>query len=102
LLTSARYYEFRVTEVNDREERATIRAETVASGRLRDLFGLNRAKHAVVEAAILASRISILPIDAIRDDLRRLAPLVDKTGGPDERRAFDLLRAFIEAEGRTP
>jgi len=101
LLTSARYYEFRVIEVDDREERTTIRVETVASARLRDLFGLNRAKHAVVEAAILATRISFLPIAAIRDDLRRLAPLVDKTGGPDERQAFDLLRAFIEAEGRT-
>jgi hypothetical protein len=99
LLTAARYYEFRVTEVDDREERATIRVETVASGRLGDLFGLNRAKHAVVEAAILATRIAFLPSEAIREDLTRLAPLVEKTGGTTEREAFGLLRTFIESGG---
>jgi uncharacterized protein len=98
LLTSAHYHEFRVFDIDDRDERATIRVETVASGRLRELFGLNRAKHAVVEAAILATRVAFLPIDAIRDDLMRLAPLVEKTGGPDEREAFERLRTFIELE----
>jgi hypothetical protein len=98
LLTSSRYYEFRVTDLDDRDERAKLHVETVASGRLRDVFGLNRAKHAVVEAAILASRVALLPAEAIRDDLRRLAPLVEKTGGPPEREAFALLRDFIEAE----
>jgi hypothetical protein len=98
LLTSAYYHEFRVLDIDDRDDRATIRVETVASGRLRDLFGLNRAKHAVVEAAILATRVAFLPIDAIRDDLMRLAPLVEKTGGPDEREAFARLRTFIESE----
>ncbi len=98
LLTSARYYEFRVTDLDDRGERATLCVETVASGRLRDLFGLNRAKHAIVEAAILASRVAILPAGAIRDDIERLAPLVEKTGGPAEREAFALLRDFIETE----
>jgi hypothetical protein len=98
LMTSARYYEFRVTEMDDHDERTTIRAETVASGRLNELFGLNRAKHAVVEAAILATRLAFLPIETIRDDIRRLEPLVDKTGGPAEREAFDLIRSFIETE----
>ena len=56
LLDACRYYEFRVVELDDREDRTTIVAETVAQGRLRDFFGFNRAKHAVVEAAILATR----------------------------------------------
>jgi hypothetical protein len=99
LLTSSRYYEFRVTDFDDCEERATIRVETVASGRLGELFGLNRAKHAVVEAAILATRVAFLPSQAIRDDLARLAPLVEKTGGPSEREAFELIRTFIESGG---
>ncbi len=99
LLTSARYYEFRVTEFDDRDERATIRVETVASGRVGELFGLNRAKHAIVEAAILATRVALLPEQEIRDDLARLAPLVEKTGGPSEREAFELLRSFIESSG---
>jgi uncharacterized protein len=101
LLTSARYYEFRVIELDDHEERATIRVETVASGRLRDLFGLNRAKHAVVEAAILATRLAFLPSSEVRSEFDRLRPLVTKTGGAAELEAFALLeRHIVEVGGR--
>ena len=56
LLDACRFYEFRVVELDDREDRTRIVVETVAQGRQRDFFGFNRAKHAVVEAAILATR----------------------------------------------
>src|SRR6202162_3254433 len=49
LRDACRYYEFRVTAIDDREERVTIHVETVHRGRFRDFFGFNRAKHAVVE-----------------------------------------------------
>ena len=99
-----RYHEFRVLDLDDRADRTTILAETVAEGRqARDLFGLNRAKHAVVEAAILATRLEFLPPDEVRADFARLAVLVEKTGGAEERRAFGLLeghrRGFCEARG---
>jgi hypothetical protein len=100
LLSSAHYYEFRVIAIDDSAERSTIRVETVGSGRLRDLFGLNRAKHAVVEAAILATRLGLVPIDAVRSEFARLSPLISKTGGPAEREAFGLLQAYVEAGGR--
>jgi hypothetical protein len=99
LLSSARYHEFRVIDLDDRDDRATIRVETVASGRLRDLFGLNRAKHAVIEAAILATRLDLLPIDEIRSEFARLSPLVSKTGGAAEHEAFAILNAYVEAGG---
>lgn len=96
ILTGAcRYYEFRVAELDDRDERTTIVVETVAEGRLRDFFGLNRAKHAVVEAAILATRTAFLPVDEILADFRKLAVLVEKTGGPDEHTAFTLLSQYV-------
>jgi hypothetical protein len=98
VLTGAcRYAEFRVTDLDDREDRTTIVAEAVATGRLRDFFGLNRAKHAVVEAAILATRIDFLPMAEILAQYRALAVLVEKTGGPAERAAFDLLGNFVRA-----
>jgi hypothetical protein len=57
----------------------------------------------VVEAAILATRVAILPPDEIRSDMRRLAVLVEKTGGPAERRAFAFLDAYIdEVLGKAP
>lgn len=102
--SACRYYEFRVTEIDDREDRTSLVATTVASGHLRDYFGLNRAKHAVVEAAILATRTGLLPMDEIAFEFRRLAIPVQKTGGPDEITAFSLLARYVngkaQAEGR--
>jgi len=97
LRDSCRHYEFRVVALDDREERTTIAVEAVAEGRGRDFFGLNRAKHAVVEAAILATRTAFLPVGVILADLARLAPLVEKTGGDAERAAFALLTGHVRA-----
>jgi hypothetical protein len=99
ILTEAcRYYEFRVVEMDDHDDRTTIVAETVAEGRIRDFFGLNRAKHAVVEAAILATRTAFLPLPEISAEYRRLNVLVEKTGGPDEHAAFRLLNDHVARE----
>ena len=67
----------------------------VDRGTLRDFFGFNRAKHAVIEAAILATRIGILPAAEIRSELERLAAPVEKTAGEQERRAFAFLQDYI-------
>ncbi len=96
ILDACRYYEFRVTELDDRDDRTTITVETVAVGRLRDFFGFNRAKHAVIEAAILATRTAFLPHVEIRAAFERLAVLVAKTGGPAERTAFEYLRNYLD------
>jgi hypothetical protein len=97
VLTGAcRYYEFRVVSIDESEERVRIEAEVVQGGRLRDFFGFNRAKHAVVEAAILATRTDFLPLDEVEAEYRKLAVIVDKTGGEQEREAFALLRRHVE------
>lgn len=97
LREACRYYEFRVRSLDDRQERTEIEAEVVHGGRLRDFFGFNRARHAVLEAAILATRIHLLPREEILAEYRRLVVLVDKTGGPREREAFAFLEAYVES-----
>jgi hypothetical protein len=92
---ACRYHEFGVVRVDDREERASIVVETLAEGRIRDFLGFNRARHAVVEAAILATRIAFLPRQEILADFEKLAVLVRKTGGPAEEEAFGLLREHV-------
>lgn len=96
LAGACRWYAFRVESLDDRDERTRIVARVVDRGRLRDFFGFNRAKHAVVEAAILATRVHILDADFIRSELTRLATLVDKTGGRQERGAFQFLRQYVD------
>jgi hypothetical protein len=95
LADACRWYAFRVTDLNDQEQRTRIACEVVATGRLRDFFGFNRAKHAVVEAAILSTRIAFLPADEIRAEFAKLRVLVDKTGGDSEHDAFALLDAYV-------
>ena len=95
LADACRWYEFRVSELDDHQERTMITWEVVHAGHLRDFFGFNRAKHAVVEAAILATRTDFLPLNDILADFQRLAVLVEKTGGEMEHRAFQFLRDHV-------
>jgi hypothetical protein len=95
LADACRWYAFRVTDLNDREERTQVFAKVVDVGDNRPFFGFNRGKHAVVEAAILATRIHLLPHGEILAQLESLRPLVEKTGGDREHAAFQFLEAYI-------
>lgn len=96
IITDAcRWYAFRVESLDDREERTAIVARVVDRGHPREFFGFNRAKHAVIEAAILATRIGLLDRQMILDEFERLASPVAKTGGIEERRAFEFLRQYV-------
>ena len=98
ILTDAcRWYAFRVASLDDRHERTEIVADVVDRGRLRDFFGFNRAMHAVVEAAILATRVAFLPASDVLRQFDQLAVLVEKTGGDGQRRAFAYLDQYVRA-----
>ncbi len=92
---ACRWYEFRVAMLDDRTERTTIACAVAAAGRGRDFFGFNRAKHAVIEAAILATRLRRLRPSDVAAEFRRLAEIVEKTGGEQERRAFQFLDQYV-------
>ena len=100
LADACRFHEFRLADRRDagptRQDRARFEVEIVHTGRLRDFFGFNRAKHAVIEAAILATRTAILPLEEIEAEYRKLAVLVEKTGGEQEHAAFDFLRCHLQ------
>jgi hypothetical protein len=95
IATACRFYEFRVTDLDDREERTVIAAETLHQGTLREFFGFNRARHAVIEAAILATRADWLPLRRVRNEFRKFRDVVAKTGGPDEFRALKILSDHV-------
>src|ERR687896_955580 len=90
--------EVRVEAIDDDEPRARVRTVVVGGGTGREFLGLNRARHAVLEASILASRARLLPAAEIRAELRRLQVLVDKTAGPREREAMEyVIKALARA-----
>ncbi len=95
---ACRAHEFRVRSLDDSSERTTIEVEVVHVERIRDFFGFHRARHAVLEAAILATRTAFLPIDDILRQFDELRILVEKTGSEREHRAFAFLTEFVEKE----
>jgi hypothetical protein len=99
LADCCRWYEFLVDRVDDSKTRAEISVRVVHRGRLRDFFGFNRAKHAVVEAAILATRIGLIPREEILAEFARLKVPIDKTAGPHEAEAFVLLEQYVREKG---
>ncbi|MFM7035437.1 MAG: DUF447 domain-containing protein [Planctomycetia bacterium] len=92
---ACRAYEFRITESDRSQERIRHEARVEAVHEMRPFIGFNRARHAVVEAAILITRLHLLGIDEILAQMARLAPLVEKTGGGREREAWSLIEAHL-------
>ena len=93
---TCQWYEFRLEESDFESERTTLHAHVTHQGALRPFVGFNRARFAVIEAAILATRLHLIPRDEINHDLQRLEVLVQKTAGPIEREAFGLIERYIE------
>ncbi len=98
LTAACRWFEFEIVARDESGERTDLSARVVHRGRLRDFFGFNRAKHAVVEAAILATRVHILPREEILQKFAELRVPVEKTAGPAESEAFELLYRFVSKQ----
>jgi uncharacterized protein len=95
LESACSWRELVVEAVDATPPRSRIDARVVHSGFRREFIGFNRARHAVLEAAILATRTHLLPAEQIREEFARLQVIVDKTAGPREREAMDLLTRYV-------
>jgi hypothetical protein len=93
--SACRWYEFEVDFIDETGPRMLLKCRTVAMTRQRDFWGFNRGKHAVLEAAILATRTDFLPAEEILDQFQRLDTMVKKTGGAEELEAFRILRDYV-------
>lgn len=87
--------ELEVLELDDTPPRSRITARVVHRGVRREFIGFNRARHAVLEAAILATRVHLLPAEQLRDELTRLRVPVEKTAGPREQEAWTLVEDYV-------
>lgn len=90
--------EIEVVTADATPPRARIETRVVHRGFRREFIGFNRARHAVLEAAILATRTHLLPAEEIRRDYERLQVIVDKTAGPREHEAMRLLTDYVRAQ----
>ena len=84
-----------VRSVDDTPPRSRIVADVVHREWRREFIGFNRARNAVLETAIYATRTHMLPPELITGELEKLQVIVDKTAGPREHEAMALLTSYI-------
>jgi hypothetical protein len=94
--------ELKVVSIDSTPPRSRIDTMVVHRGVRREFIGFNRARHAVLEAAIHVTRLHILPRSFVEKELARLQVIVDKTAGPEELEAMALLTGHVRSAPVTP
>jgi hypothetical protein len=106
LAESLGHTELRLLDVRDDPTRPVLRMQRVYEAQHENFAGFNRAQAAVIEGAVLVSRLRLLPLDKIDTESAYLQIAIDKTAGLVEREAWSWLMAaiadFRAAAGTTP
>jgi hypothetical protein len=89
--------ELAVTRVTEDEQRPRFHCRVVRLLPHAPFEGFNRAKAAVVEAAILVSRLDLLPREKIEKEMAYLEIAVSKTAGAAEGQAWNWLMERVRA-----
>src|SRR5262249_9654713 len=102
LVTALAHDELAVTHVAEDAQRPRFHCGVVHRATHAPFAGFNRAQAAIVEAAILVSRLHLLPREKVESEIAYLEIAVSKTAGPAEQQAWQWLmekiRAHYEAE----
>lgn len=87
--------ELRLVSRADEAQRTVLRLARVHEATHAPFIGLNRAQAAVVEGAVLISRLHMLPPDKVDSEMAYLQIAIDKTAGPAEQEAWRWLREAV-------
>jgi hypothetical protein len=93
------HWELEVVETWDDAQRPRFVCRVAAREAHAPFEGFNRALAAVIEGAVLASRLDFLPRAEIEAEFARLKVIVGKTASPREAEAFGWLEAKVAAHG---
>jgi uncharacterized protein len=90
------HVELELVEVRDDALRPQLVMQKIASQNHHPFAGFNRAQAAVIELAVLASRLRMLPREKIQTEIQYLQIAIDKTAGEREKQAWDWLIEKID------
>jgi hypothetical protein len=76
--------------------RATLDASVIQSHNFREWSGWNRAQNAVLELTIMATRVGWTPRNIFESQIESLTPLIEKTAGERERKAWNFVLQYLE------
>jgi hypothetical protein len=85
-----------VVSVEEHEQRPRFHCRVLHQAMHAPFRGFNRAQAAVLEAAILVSRLSMLPREKVEREVEYLRIAIGKTAGPGEQEAWDWLMEAID------
>jgi len=92
--------ELSVTHIEDDQLRPRATCRSLYHAQHHSFDGFNRAQAAVLEAAILVSRLGMLEDEKIDSEIEYLRIAIDKTAGPNEQLAWQWLMDRIEEHRR--
>ncbi len=90
------HVELELVEVRDDATRPQLIMKKVAEFNHKPFAGFNRAQTAVIELAVLVSRLHLLPKDKVTHEMQYLQIAIDKTAGERETQAWAWLTETIE------
>jgi hypothetical protein len=88
--------ELKLVKVEDDPIRPNLYLELVHESQHGSFQGFNRAQAAVIELAVLVSRLKRLPLDKITQEMTYLQIAIEKTAGPRELEAWGWLTEAVE------
>jgi len=89
--------ELSVRSITEDEQRPRFHCGVVKTVSHAPFRGFNRAQAAVIEAAILVSRLHMLPRDKVEAEMAYLEIAISKTAGPAEQEAWGWLVEKVRA-----
>ena len=100
LADTAGHMELEAVAFEDDPLRPRFRCRVRHEAAHRPMLGFNRAQAAVLEAAILSTRLDRLPPEKVASEMAYLAIAVEKCAGPEELEAWGWIRDRIAAHPR--
>ena len=97
LASAVSHWELAVDATTEDEQRPRFRTRLVRAASHRPWGGYNRAQAAVIECAVLASRLHMLPAEKVEAELKYLDIAISKTAGERELEAWGWLMQRIAA-----
>jgi hypothetical protein len=91
------HWELAVERIIEDEQRPRFSCRLVHAASHRPWEGFNRAQAAVLECAVLVTRLNMLPPEKIEAELKYLDIAISKTAGPREAEAWDWLMEKVAA-----
>ena len=91
--------ELEIIAFDDDDPRACFTGKVVHDANHAPFRGFNRAQSAVIEAAVLVSRLTMLPKEKVQQEVAYLKIAIEKTAGERELEAWGWLMAKIKDAG---